>query len=121
MNDDFNELKETAKEPNTNKNLILAIVLVVVGSGLLIGNLTGYAFKNWWALFMLIPAGSMLMGMWYDYQENGRFTRKSSGMLASSIILLTMIAIFLFDLSWVIFWPISLIAAGLGILIGSRE
>jgi uncharacterized membrane protein YhaH (DUF805 family) len=122
MNDNISELKETEKTNEANdNNMIFAIVLILVGVAVMVGNLTDFSFENWWALFMLIPAGFMFMNVWRDYQENGRFTHKSSGAIIPGVIILTMIAIFLFNLSWAIFWPASLIAVGLSIIVGSRS
>jgi hypothetical protein len=63
----------------------------------------------------------MLTTIWGDYQENGRLTHKSGGAIIPAIIILAMVAIFLFDLSWSIFWPVSLVAAGLGMLLNGRS
>ena len=121
MNDNISDLKETEKTNEANdNNKIFAIVLILVGVAVMVGNLTDYSFENWWALFMLIPAGFMFMNVWRDYQENGRLTRKSSGAIIPGVVILTMVAIFLFNLSWAIFWPASLIAVGLSILLSSR-
>jgi hypothetical protein len=60
------------------------------------------------------------MNVWHDYQENGRLSRKSSGSIIPGVIILAMMAIFLFNLSWAVFWPVSIIAVGLSILLGSR-
>ncbi len=122
MNDNISELKETEKYSEANgNNTVFAVVLILVGVAVMVSNLTDYSFENWWALFMLIPAGAILMNVWHDYKENGRLSRKSSGAVIPGVIILTMVAIFLFNLSWAIFWPISIIAVGLSILLGSRS
>ena len=130
MNDNISELKEAEKtyEDKTyptlskgNNNVVVAGVMILVGAVLLIGNITGNTFENWWALFMLIPVGFMFMAIQCDYQENGRLTRKSSGAIIPAVILLAMVAIFLFDLSWSIFWPVSLVAVGMGMLLNGRS
>jgi chromate transport protein ChrA len=120
MNDSFSELKETEKNRKSDHNLIFAGVVILVGVSVLIGNLTDYRLENWWAFFMLIPAGGMLLSMWREYQENGRLSRKGSGTIFPAMIILTIAAIFLFNLSWTIFWPVVLIAFGLSILLGCR-
>lgn len=122
MNDNISNLKETEKSSEANdNNKIFAIVLILVGVAVMVGNLTDYSFENWWALFMLIPVGAILMNVWRDYKENGRLSRKSSGAIIPGVIILTMVAIFLFNLSWAIFWPVSIIAVGLSILLGSAS
>ncbi len=121
MNDNISELKETEKYSEANENnTVFAVVLILVGVAVMVSNLTDYSFENWWALFMLIPAGAILMNVWHDYKENGRLSRKSSSAIIPGVIILTMVAIFLFNLSWAIFWPVTIIAIGLSILLGNR-
>jgi hypothetical protein len=121
MNDNISDLKETEKNIEANdNNKVFAIVLILVGVAVMVGNLTNFSFENWWALFMLIPAGAIWMNVWHDYQENGRLSRKSSGSIIPGVVILAMMAIFLFNLSWAVFWPVSIIAVGLSILVGSR-
>ena len=120
MNDNISELKENEKGyEGQDNNKVFALVLILVGVAVMVGNLTDYSFENWWALFMLIPVGAIFMNVWRDYQVNGRLTRSSSGAIIPGVIMLTMIAIFLFNLSWSIFWPVAIIAVGLSILVGS--
>lgn len=121
MNDKISELKETEKATAApDNNQIFAAVLILVGIVLLVNQFTGDWLKNWWALFMLIPAGSMFMTVWRDYLENGHVTRKSSGAIIPGVLILVMLAIFLFNLSWSIIWPAAIVAVGLSILLGSR-
>ena len=129
MNDEFNDLKginelkieETEQVKEENGRLVVATVMILVGLALLVGMLTGYTLDNWWALFMLIPVGTMLMELWQDYQKNGRLSKKTSGLIIPITILSAIIAIFLFNLSWSIIWPVSFIAVGLSMLIGGRS
>ncbi|MCP4428111.1 MAG: hypothetical protein GY803_26795 [Chloroflexi bacterium] len=120
MNDNLSELKETEQNHESNSK-IFAVVIILVGVAVLVNNLTDYSFHNWWALFMLIPVGAILLNMWRDYEDNGRLTRKSAGSIIPAIIMLTMVAIFLFNLSWSAFWPVALIAVGLSVLLGSES
>ena len=121
MNDKVSELKDNEKNTTAHdNNKVFAVVLILVGAALVASNLTDYSIKNWWALFMLIPVWSMFMTVWRDYQENGRVSRKSSGAIIPGVMILTMAAIFLFNLSSAIIWPTAIIAVGLSILLGSR-
>ena len=120
---DVNVLKEeeTEQVKEDNGRLAVAAVMILVGLALLVGMLTGYTLDNWWALFMLIPVGTMSMDVWQDYQKNGRLSKKTSSLIIPIIILLVIVAIFLFDLNWSIIWPVSFIAVGLSMLIGGRS
>ena len=128
MKDDFTDLKdinelkaeETAPVKEDNGRLAVAAVMILVGLALSVGILTGYTLDNWWALFMLIPVGTMSMELWQDYQANGRLSKKTSGLIIPITILLVIVAIFLFNLSWSIIWPVSFIAVGASILLGGR-
>lgn len=122
MNDNISELKDNEKNTTAHdNNRVFAAVYILVGTALVVSNLTDYSIKNWWALFMLIPAGFMFMTVWRDYQENGRITRKSSGVIIPGALMLVVIAIFLFNLSWAIIWPAAIVAMGLSMLLGSRS
>ena len=128
MKDEFSDLKdvdelkakEAAMAEENNGNLAFAAVLILVGIALIVGMVTGYTFNNWWALFMLIPVGTMSLEIWQDYQTNGRLSKKTGNLIIPIIILLVIVAIFLFNLSWSIIWPASFIAVGLSILLGKR-
>jgi hypothetical protein len=52
-------------------------ILIGLGLLLLLQNLGGLQFENWWALFILIPAIGGLGAAWSNYQEaGGRLTRQ---------------------------------------------
>lgn len=126
MNEDLNVLKNEEKESNvpgfgSNSNGIMAGVLIVVGVGLVLSNVTGFSFDNWWVLFMFIPALTMLKAVRDDYQGNGRLTSRSSGALIASLAIFTTAFIFLFDLSWGDLWPVAFIFGGLSVLLSSRS
>ncbi|MCB9423233.1 MAG: hypothetical protein H6667_25780 [Ardenticatenaceae bacterium] len=121
MNDDISELKETERRiRNDDATKIFAVVLILVGIAVLINYFTDYSLENWWALFMLLPAGYIFMAIWRDYKENGRLSRKSSGAIIPGLVMVAMVTIFLFNLSWAIFWPVTFIAIGFSILLGNR-
>ena len=94
--------------------IALGIIFLLQNAGLDIPLL-----RNWWALFILFPAVSSLARAWQAYQANGqRFTGRVSGSTIGGLALLLVSVTFLFGLSWSLIWPIFLILAGLGALIG---
>ena len=98
---------------------IAAAILIGVGVVFLLQNM-GYAIPgNWWALFLLIPAGFSLAGAWKSYQRNGnRFGPGMAGSLITALVLIALTLVFLFDLdvNWNVIWPALLIIIGLGVL-----
>jgi hypothetical protein len=82
--------------------------------------ITGFAFRNWWALFILIPsAGSFLTAYRLFVTNDRKLTAASRGPLIGGIILLLVALIFLLDLNWGTMWPIFLIVIGAGIMLGT--
>jgi hypothetical protein len=97
-----------------------ALVLIAIGVVLLLQNL-GYSLpRNWWAIFLLIPAFYSLAGAWRSYEHNGsQVTMGTIGPLIGGLVLLALGIVFLFDvnLNWGIVLPIVLILLGVGALV----
>ena len=124
MGDEFKDLKDEEKGNESaakSNSLIMALVLIVVGLGLLVSNFTGLSFDNWWALFMFIPAAAMFSAVWRDYQENGRLTSKCTGPLIGGLAILVTAVIFLFNLSWSGLWPLAFVFGGIAVLLSGRS
>lgn len=124
MGDEMKDLKDEEKEgaaEGNGSNWIVALVMIVVGIGLLASNFTEFSFNNWWALFMLIPAIGMLRTVWADHQAHGRLTGRSTGPLIGGLATLVMMGVFLFNLSWSGLWPLGLIFGGIAVWLGSRR
>ena len=94
-----------------------AIVLIGLGLILLLQQVAGFSFDNWWALFILIPAVSTLSGAWQAYRRGG-FTSRVTGNLVGGLNLLLVALIFLFNWNWGRVWPVFLIIIGGGALLG---
>ncbi|RPH75813.1 hypothetical protein EHM76_00805 [bacterium] len=101
---------------------IAGLVLILIGGYLLLRNLgilpEGLALRNWWALFILIPAFGSFSSAWQDYQANGRLTSQGRRPLIGGFILVVIVLIFLFNLNWSLLWPVLLILAGVSALLG---
>lgn len=75
---------------------------------------------NWWALFIMIPAVGSFGNALASYQKSGgRFSAEVRGSMMGGLILTLISAIFLFGLSWAIFWPTIIILAGIGMILNS--
>ncbi len=135
MSDTIDSLKEAEKEVMWEKDYPLnervsrstgwqcgrnsSSGLILIGLGLifLLSQTTGFYLHNWWAIFILIPAGRKLSEAWHSYRANGRFQGQAGHALVGGLLLSTVAAFFLLDLSWGLFWPIILIVVGIGALI----
>lgn len=95
------------------------LILVVIGLVLLASTLSGFQLRNWWALFILIPAVSSLVSAWKHYQSAGRVNRSALNALFVGVLFALLATVFLFDLSWTLFGPLLLILLGGGMLISA--
>ena len=93
-------------------------ILIIIGVFMLLQNLTGLNFGNWWALFILTPAVGALASAWKLYQARGVVDAAVRGPLVGGVILLFVFAMFFFNLDWGLFWPLLLIVAGIAALAG---
>jgi len=97
------------------------LVLIALGVIFLLRNmgLNLPILRNWWALFILIPAVSSLAQAWRSYQASGgHFGGHVSGQFVGGLVLLLVAATFLLGWSWAVIWPVFLILAGVGALLG---
>ncbi len=95
-------------------------ILIAIGVLFLVQNLTGgFVFRNWWAIFIAFPGIAALVNAWRGYQAQGRLTREARGSLVGGLLLLTVAAVFIFELDWGAIWPVFLIILGFGLLFNS--
>ena len=91
---------------------IPGIILIVLGLVFLVNNLTGVELRNWWALFILIPAFSAFGNAYETYRRTGTLNNSARSSLFGGTLLTCVAAVFLFNLSWSIFGPVVLILLG---------
>ncbi|MBN1311191.1 MAG: hypothetical protein JXB30_07210 [Anaerolineae bacterium] len=114
------------KDIQPNNNLLMGIVVIALGGFFLLKNfgLVHWDF-NWWAFFLLIPAGGILMNVWQEYQRNGgQLNRELRSKLVGGAGILLVAFMFLTGLDWERYWPLFLILGGVAILLtttGSSE
>jgi hypothetical protein len=90
------------------------IILVLLGGIFLAQNYFGASLRNWWALFILIPALSTLTtayALWRDGHADW-----ATGPFMAGLGFLVLTAMFLLDLPIGQLWPLFLIVAGVGLL-----
>lgn len=121
MSEHIHDLKdeEQGKAPGHGRSSwIPGLVLIGLGVIFLLNNFFDIQLiNNWWALFILIPAVVNLNNAWTRYREAGHWTEAAIGSLTGGLLIAAVAMIFLFELSWGMFWPVLLIILGLGILI----
>lgn len=94
------------------------IILIALGAIFLAENYFGTTLRNWWALFILIPAMSTLSvayGRWRDGDANA-----ATGPFIVGLGFVALTVAFLLDLPIGQLWPIALIIVGIGLLLGRR-
>jgi hypothetical protein len=119
---------ERLADPSRGGGWVAGLILIVLGGLFLLRNagMFDIPLKNWWSLFILLPAiGSLDTAIRLYRSAGNRLTPPASGSLLVSMVLMLVTAVFLFELSWSYFGPILIILTGLGILVtytfGTRE
>ncbi len=102
---------------DVHNQLVGGAILIGLGLMFLYQNFTGWVPGNWWALFILIPAVASLNQARLLYQQSGTLTPAMRGPLTGGLVLLLVALVFLFGLSWTLFWPAVLVVVGVGMLL----
>ncbi len=92
------------------------LILLVIGGVLLARNLGMQLPENWWAAFLLIPAGGALVAAIRAYRVDERFSNRVVGSLAGGLIFLVLACSLYFGVAWGIFWPLILMLIGAGLM-----
>jgi hypothetical protein len=95
------------------------IVLIMIGGILLLQNMN-FAIpylKNWWALFILIPAVGSLANAYSAYRYTGRLDDRARGALIGGGFLTVLAFALMFDISSALIWPMILILGGVSLLV----
>ena len=110
---------ERLADPSRPGSWVVGLILIVLGGLFLLRNTGTFdiPLRNWWALFILIPAIGSLDTARRMYRAAGdQLTGPARGSLLVGLVLLFVTAVFLFDLNWSLFGPILIILAGIAIL-----
>ena len=94
----------------------LGVALVAMGLLFLVQNYFGYQLRNWWALFILIPAVGAFTAAWHSWR-NHQTVYGAASSLTTGLLFTAVAAIFLLELPWGRVWPVFIILAGIGMLL----
>jgi hypothetical protein len=108
---------------NERDRVIVAVILIVLGGIFLLQEIFGFGFsffRNWWAIFILIPGGSNLWNAYQSYQASGKLNNEVIRQGMSGVAIVAVALVFLFEISWGAIWPLFLIGAGLYMLLKAQ-
>jgi peptidoglycan/LPS O-acetylase OafA/YrhL len=98
---------------------VIGLILIGLGAIFLAQNFGYPVPRNWWALFILLPAFACFGGAWSMYQRNGRrITPPVTSALVTGLFLTALSAILLLGIDLGKFWPVILIVLGVAALLG---
>lgn len=101
---------------------VAGLILILLGTAFLMQNMGTFSipFRNWWALFILMPAIGAFSRAFRVYKHaDNRLTTQARNSLFVGLILTIVSGLFLFDLNWSLFGPLLIILVGLGILLNN--
>ena len=114
--------EESTYIPRDNRRVrnraFFGILLIVMGALFLLRQYTSFDFRNWWALFILIPAFGSFSSAWLIYQHAGRVNEGVRSSIGGGLITLTVALIFLFNLNWATWWPLMVLVPGFVLFTG---
>lgn len=118
--------KLPAATDNSDKviyRITMGIVVILVGL-LFLAKEQGYNLdflwiKNWWALFILIPAVAMYARVISRVRRVGRFDADAAGTLIGALSTSLVAGLFLLDLNFGKWWPVFVILGGVAILLSA--
>ena len=111
---------ERLADPSRGGAWATGLILIILRGIFLLRNTGTFdiPLKNWWALFILIPAiGAFSTALRTFRSEGNQLTPPATGSFLVGLVLTLVTTIFLFGLNWSLFGPILIILTGIGILI----
>ena len=100
-------------------SLLPGVTLIVLGAIFLADSYFGYTLRNWWALFILIPAFTAFANG-YEAMREGE-PEHATGAFIGGLGFTALAVAFLLDLDVGRLWPVVLIVVGLGLLLSRRS
>lgn len=110
-----------ARPEGARGGLVAGVILIILGI-VFLGQVWGwFTLDNWWALFIFIPAAFAFASARGAYRRRGGFSREVAGSLTGGLVLSFVALMLLFEWDWGLLWPVFLVLAGLGMLLGWRS
>ena len=94
-----------------------AIILIVIGLFLILQRLGISDFKNWWAIFILIPAISSTENLIREIRTGKGFHLAMASTILGIFFPAIVAIMFLFELDWSLYWPVFIILAGFSMIL----
>ena len=112
---------ERLGDPSRRSTWMAGLVLIILGGLFLMQNMgSNISLRNWWALFILIPAvGAIETGIRIYRHWGNQLTAPASGSFLVGGVLTVVTLGFLFNINWTFFGPALLILAGIGVLVNA--
>lgn len=100
-------------------SLFPGVILIALGAIFLADSYFGYTLRNWWALFILIPAFGSFTKAYGAMREGDR--DHAMGAFIAGLGFTVLCVVFLLDLDIGRLWPVALIVVGIGLLVSRRR
>ncbi len=105
------------RHPYMHSGWIGGAMLVLLGVIFLLQNLGLPVLRNWWALFILLPAFWCFVAARDRYQDAQLINRGVAWSFICGVLLTGLALVFLLDIALGAFWPVVLILFGLGLIL----
>jgi len=114
----WREERRTARAGRSGGGWVGGAILILLGAVFLLQNMGALTLRNWWAIFILLPAAGAFARAWRSFQDaGGRLTAQVRSALIGGLVLTLVAAAFLFELNWGLIGPVLLILAGVVLLV----
>ena len=115
---DASEKKAHKRARSGGQTVFWGLAMIAVGVAVILSQMGIIAEGfNWWAIFILVPGFGFLSGALDMLIVKRRISSGVRSMFGTGLLILTVAGMFLFDLSWAVYWPLILIAVGLSMFI----
>jgi hypothetical protein len=112
--------EEGLADPSRGGAWVAGFILIILGAVFLMRNtgIFNFPLRNWWALFILIPAVGALDTALRVYRRAGnQLNRVARSSLLVGLVLVFVTVMFLFEISWAFFGPLLLILVGIALIV----